>query len=507
MVSEDNGTGRIGVTLNGQRCGDVTLSVVVTGGDATSLIDFVVPNASPFEDATSSIAFDVVNDGDVEGEESFSVAIVDVSGAVVGTASTHTVTIRDDDFTPLTLPQACAPLGALGAREIAVSPADAPNLGALVAGALPGDAFVFASGLYVLDESNTMVIRRNGVVVRSASGRAADVILDHGALDTGPVFDVRADNVTIADLSIKNIGVGGAVRFRDADRSVRNTTLYNVTFTQPHGNVIQTPPGPAYADNGMVACSRFVLDDEHRDALELAGECTFAVRAVALNAARNWSIIGNAFSGFWCSAALELVTVQATLNTRDLRVERNTFVDNFISMRFGLAEFRPADVRTYGDEVATCGSSYVDVIGVVALANSVYSRVAPLDTGLAVWNGCNVDVAHNTVAALSTPLSSGIEYRYATSSGARLVNNLVSLSSGVAYRQREGAPLSLSAGNASGPPATHFVDPTAGDLRLIAISSAVNGGDATAAPELVTADIEGVSRDALPDAGAYEYVP
>jgi hypothetical protein len=82
------------------------------------------------------------------------------------------------------------------------------------------------------------------------------------------------------------------------------------------------------------------------------------------------------------------------------------------------------------------------------------------DAGIAVWNSPDTLIEHNTVV-LSGTYANSIEYRFATTTGVTISNNLTD---GL-IRQRDGAGATLF-GNVGGAQPSWFADFAAGDLHL-----------------------------------------
>jgi hypothetical protein len=118
------------------------------------------------------------------------------------------------------------------------------------------------------------------------------------------------------------------------------------------------------------------------------------------------------------------------------------------------------------------------------------------DTGIYLCNAAGARVVHNTIWCTSYP--NAIEYRFATTSGVLIANNL----SNAGVRSRDGATGTEST-NLAAAAADWFMNLNQGDLHLSrAIPEVVNQGDTAYA---VTTDFDGRPREGVPDIGAGEY--
>lgn len=98
-------------------------------------------------------------------------------------------------------PRVPPPSGAV----VVVTPAEADNLRAVVAGAVPGPTILLADGFYDLsggDAAHRLQFSTPGLTLRSASGNRDSVVLDDGYL-THELISILASDTVIADLTLQ----------------------------------------------------------------------------------------------------------------------------------------------------------------------------------------------------------------------------------------------------------------------------------------------------------------
>jgi hypothetical protein len=169
-----------------------------------------------------------------------------------------------------------------------------------------------------------------------------------------------------------------------------------------------------------------------------------------------------------------------------------------------------ADTVTDGNTFMNCQraiaygldpTSPFDHSGGVVRNNFIYrSASQPGDAGIIIFASPGTIVAHNTIL-LSGTYSAAIEYRFAQTTGAQIVNNLVD----AAILRRDGATATL-AGNSTQATPSMFVDPPSGNLHLQpTATAAIDRGVSVPA---VTSDWDGEPRSqgAAADIGADEHV-
>jgi hypothetical protein len=312
--------------------------------------------------------------------------------------------------------------------------------------------------------------------------------------------------VTIADLTIRRAGTHPIHVVGSDPGDTLNTRIYNVHIVDPGQQAIKINANGArthFADGGEIACSMIELSDAGRaKVLEINGSCYTG--GVDGHMARGWEVRDNRIKGFWCSQGLSEHAIHFWTGSRDTLVERNVLVDNARGIGFGLLEAGSA--RTYPDEPCPDANGYVDHYAGIIRNNFIFAGSTQLfgsqsgfDCGICLWQACQVNVLHNTIASTEAPFTS-IEWRFPNTQ-AEITNNLAS------HRLlgRDGAGAVL-AGNLEGAPLSLFSEPLAGDLHLApGASTAIDQGNPLPAG-LADEDIDGDQRPsgAGPDIGADE---
>jgi len=119
--------------------------------------------------------------------------------------------------------------------------------------AAAGTTIVVSAGTYNLQ--NIVHVVNSGLTIRGATGNRDDVILDAGGMGSGLthgiLIDVDADDVTIADLTIRNAGEHG-VSIQGSDRP----TLYNLHIVDTGSQLVKVNPWENGSEDGLLACSR-----------------------------------------------------------------------------------------------------------------------------------------------------------------------------------------------------------------------------------------------------------
>jgi hypothetical protein len=389
----------------------------------------------------------------------------------------------------------CEPLPAPNSEALYVSPSD--DLAALIASAPEGSTLLLADGVYDVSQAEYIAFSTPGVTLRSASGNAEDVIID-GNYEIGSIFNIRADAITIAEVTLQRcqwhpIHVTGGT---DADTN--DTFIYRVRVIDPGQQAIKINASDGhYADTGTIACSTIELSAEGR---ENVSDCYTG--GIDAHLARGWHIRDNHISGFFCQEGLSEHAIHFWNSGRDTVVERNQIVDCARGIGFGLGAEGNGTARLYDD--APCpGADFVGHYGGVIRNNIVFGSSAALfasasgfDSGIALEQACGTNVVHNTIFAAETPFTS-IEYRFANTD-VFIANNLTSHQ----IMERDGGRATLE-GNLTDTPASMFVNAANGDLHLAEGAAALEQG-APLEAGLAADDIDREPRGATPDVGADE---
>lgn len=393
----------------------------------------------------------------------------------------------------------CDPLPPPDGAVIEVSPTD--DLAAAIAGAPAGSTLVLADGTYDVSGANYIALVNDGVTIRSASGDPTAVIID-GGYALGEVFSIAADDITIAEVTIQRAYYHPIHVIGGSDSNTENTLVYRVRVVDPGQQAIKINAQDGnYADFGTIACSHIELTAEGRPHVT---DCYTG--GIDAHLAQGWTIRDNTITGFWCESGLSEHGVHVWNSGRDTVVERNTIIDCARGVGFGLGESGNGTSRDYGDDPCPGVTGFVGHYGGVIRNNAIVGRDPAMfasefgmDSGVALEQACGAVVTHNTVVALQPPFV-GMEYRFANTQ-ASIADNLVTH----AITMRDGGNAVLE-GNLVDVGTEHFVDAAAGDVHLVAGSTAIDAAIGVAGAEVID-DVDGEARDASPDVGADEYVP
>jgi hypothetical protein len=339
-------------------------------------------------------------------------------------------------------------------------------------GAAPGTTILVSAGTYNLQNFVYMV--NSGITIRGATGNRDDVILDAGGmgigLTHGILIDVDADDVTIADLTIRNAGEHG-ISIQGSDRP----TLYNLHIMDTGNQLVKVNPWEDGSEDGLLACSRLEYTTNAPDDYTNGISAHLAHRWVVRD--NEWYRIRGPGSGYTHP------TILFWSESTDTVVERNLLVDCYRGVAFG----NPSQ-------------SGVNHTGGIVRNNFVYSSLEH-DVAIEMTRAQDWLVANNT-ALLPNPapgLTWGMEARYSESEGT-FAYNLTNM----AIINRDGAQGTLT-GNVTTAQSDWFVDAASGDLHLL--STATDAIDQALPLAEVTDDYDGDLRPIgpAPDVGADEY--
>jgi hypothetical protein len=346
----------------------------------------------------------------------------------------------------------------------------------------PDTTILLEDGEYALDD--TIDLSVPGTVLRSQSGdRARVTIRGHGmGGGVGVALSVSAADVTIADLTVSDVSRHG-IQIR-GERQASRAVVHNVHIIDAgeqllKGSVDREPP---FADDGLVACSRF----EYRDTAP--SDYTDGVDLIAV---RGWVIRDNTFVRIRGPQDQGYVAGPAILvwgNSQDTVVERNVIIDSFRGIAIGL-------VPGTADYARNSNREFDHQRGVVR--NNVICNMASwADEAIEASASTDFLIEHNTVMTAGTNTDWSIGVRYPVSSGV-VRNNLTSSR----LMQRDGAQPELT-GNVTDATPAWFVNADSCDLHLT--SAAVGAIDA-AVPTDDREDFDGLTAVGLSDVGAFEF--
>jgi len=326
------------------------------------------------------------------------------------------------------------------------------ELQAAVAALASGTTILIRPGTYRLTQELRI---RNGVTnvaLRGATNNRNDVVIKGSGMEVpGVNICIKCENaqgVLIANLSVGEVlwhpiqlqGEQGCDRVR-----LYNLRLFDAGEQFVKGTVdFQNPNG---VDDGIVEYS--VIEYTN------IGPSHGYTQGVDIHYGANWIIRYNLFKNIRVPLDAPEYLGPAVLmwsGSRNTVCDSNTFIDCERAIVYGLG---PQPGFPHGHE------------GGVICNNFIYRIVSPrVDAGISVWDSPNTKVLHNTVIQNGT-YPDAIEYRFPGTTGVVIKNNLTD----GAIRQRDGAQAEL-AGNLTTATPQMFVNPSIGDLHLLATATA-----------------------------------
>lgn len=346
--------------------------------------------------------------------------------------------------------------------------------------AKPKTTILLEDGVYHLNGARLDIPVADLVLRGKEEQRSRVLIRGRGMDERLEAIFVSAPNVTLADLSISQVGYHG-IHVRGGD-GTSGVVIHRVHIMDTGQQLIKgsTAPGDKPCRDGLVACSTFEYTD-HAPSDYTNG--------VDVHNGENWVVRDNVFRRIrgpreqgWRAGP----TILFWRRSRDTIVERNFLVDCHRGIALGLVENRVEGARVFDHQ------------GGIIRRNVVCNLNAWADEGIEVNASPGTLVEHNTVLSEGR-ISWSISIRFLTSD-ARVWNNL----SNRPVILRDGAKAEIK-GNVVTAQRDWFVDANRGDLRL-------GRGDLPAidAGIVILAARQGTSRDvpfigSAPDAGAFEY--
>jgi len=340
--------------------------------------------------------------------------------------------------------------------------------------AATGTLIMIEAGVYNMQDFVHVV--NDGITLRGATGNRGDVILDFGGMESGHFgILVDADDVTIADLTIRNTHDHG-VSIQGCDRP----KLYNLHIQDTGDQLVKVNPhvnGIDGSEDGLLACSRLEYTTSAPDSY---------TNGISAHRAHNWVVRDNQWYRIRTIDDTPAPTILFWSQSSGTIVERNLLVDCYQGISFGNASH-----------------NYIDHTGGIVRNNFIYtSSSSTNDVAIEMVHAQDWLVAHNTVFLLGSPpgLTWGIEARYGDSRGTFAYN----LTNKNIWHNRDGAQGTLM-GNVTNAQFSWFVDAASGDLHLV--TTATDAIDQAASLADVPDDYDGDARPIgpAPDVGADEY--
>jgi hypothetical protein len=343
--------------------------------------------------------------------------------------------------------------------------------------ALRTQAYGAAAGTTILIEAGTYEMQSyvhivsNGIALRGATGDREDIVLDFGGMMFGHFgILVDADDVTIADLTIRNAHDHG-VSIQGRDRPL----LYNLHIQDIRDQLVKVNPAGNGSEDGVLACSRLEYTTSAPDSY---------TNGISAHNAHRWVVRDNEWYRIRTIDNTPAPTVLFWSGSTGTVVERNLLVDCYQGIAFGNASH-----------------SGIDHSGGIVRNNVIYASLRH-DVVIEMVHAQGWLVAHNTALLLDPApgLTWGMEARYADSQGTFAYN----LTNMTIWRDRDGANGTLL-GNVTAADGSWFADAASADLHLSGTATGAIDRAATLAD--VTDDYDGDARPigAAPDVGADEY--
>lgn len=315
-------------------------------------------------------------------------------------------------------------------------------------------------------------ITASDVVFRSLSGNRDSVVLTGtGMADVSPDTEIGiyavGDNITIADLTIKNVG-NHAIAVTGNNLSVFNVKIQDTYEQMIKGNI--TGNG---INNGQVKCSLFEYTNGIGPQWYIGG--------LDIHGGTNWTVSDNVFKDI--SSPADAVTEHAVHfwgSSSDNLVERNKILNCDRGIGFGLGTSQNNGGVIKNNMITNDGTGLFD------------------DVGIGIETSPDTKIYNNSIFI---DYQNAIEYRFAATTNVEITNNLTNK----IIQSRDGSSATLTTNNETAI-ASWFLDLGTGDLRLANnISGVVDMG--TTLTDL-TIDIDKTARPQFSDydIGAFEYL-
>ena len=376
------------------------------------------------------------------------------------------------------------PAAAPSSSSLVVDVSTVAELQAAVANLTSGVTIRIARGRYPLTQELRIGNGVRDVAIVGATGNRDDVVIVGSGMNT-PGVNIAIKVETAQDVRIADLSVGEAfwhpIQLKGesgADRiHISNVRVFDsgeqfikatVDFSHPDG-----------VDDVIVEGSLIEFT--------VIGPAHGYTEGIDIHHGANWIIRDNVIRNIRVPAGATYVNrpgVLAWSGSRNTQVYNNTFINCERAIIFGQG----------GQE--QFGNSHSGG----AIYNNFIVRTEPqhADAGISIWDSPGTRVFHNTVIQNGT-YPTAIEYRFASTSGVEIVNNLTD----GAILARDGASGVVSH-NYTQAAAGFFVNAAAADLHLT--SAAIPAIDAGTVVSSVPADKDGQARPAgsAPDLGADE---
>lgn len=382
----------------------------------------------------------------------------------------------------------------------------------VVSDASSGDTILLEDGTYTLPAASGggftgLYFTKPNVTLRSASGDAARVIIDsayraHG--NGSAAITVAASSVVLASFTVQRSVFHLIHLWAAGDDAL----IHDVNLVDGGQQFLKASPGQGeYVDRAQVSCSSFVMTAEGRDNVWGYGPVDGSTRCytggIDTHDSRDWHIHDSFFDGIYCNSdGIARPAHGMSPGERGGQTYQGGLAEHAIHMWDSESGSGHTIERNH---IVNCARGIglglrAEVYGTVIRNNMVFSEHpggGEHDVGITVERAHDTQVDNNTVI-LTDPnaYANGIEYRWGTTSGLDIRNNLTNKR----IWERNGAAAALEA-NVSNAELSWFVDVAGGDLHLMACDEAavVRAGVVLAS---VPDDFDGAPRGTVNDVGA-----
>ncbi len=358
--------------------------------------------------------------------------------------------------------------GFANADEVSVSNAAQLQSAVAAANSAGGNrTILLANGTYRL--TDTLWIKSPGITIAGQSATRQNVIIEGDAMSSsaqvGSLIWVGASNFQVRDVTLQKsrnhlIQVAGET---NADSPTIKNCILRDAYEQMIKVSFDSGTPSVHADNGLVENCLFEYTAGRGPQYYIGG--------IDAHAAKNWTVRNNTFRNIASpNTSFAEFAVHFWNGSADNIVERNVIVDCDRGIGFGM-EDRPPNV------------------GGVIRNNMIFhanNGAQFADVGIALLQSQNTKVYNNSIY-FENNFPWAIEYRFGSTTGALIVNNLANR----AVQLRDGASGTVG-NNVTNATASWLKNRTAGDLHL---TSAVSGViDAGRSVDGLTNDIDDQKR-------------
>lgn len=344
-----------------------------------------------------------------------------------------------------------------------------------------------ASGTYSVSAGNFVAIQKSDITLRSLSGNREDVIIEGEGMDAsftsgtyGHGIYVRGDNITIADITVKDVQHHAVFVSAGSD----DFLMHNVHCLDSGQQLFKSSGSEKL--RGVIQCSTLeyttTLDNWsghgqyygwYTNGIDLVGSTDWIIRDNTIrNIKHNPAVTSN----------LAGPAILCWIGSSGTTVERNRIINCDFGISFG---------NSSGNGVQHTGG---------IIRNNMIKGYNSSDFGIGLVKASGALVVNNTVFSPEGGYGYSIEARFTETTGCTIMNNLTDEP---LWHDREGAATTLTT-NLTTATSEMFVNSGTGDLHLASDDSDAIDAGSGSVNRAVDIDCESVS-DGSPDIGADEY--